>query len=793
MKISEQWLREWANPRSDIKTLSERLTMAGLEVGAVTPAAKLLGDVVVGEIRAIAAHPQADRLRICEVAIGKGKIATIVCGAANATVGMRAPVALAGAKLPDGTEIQEADVRGVRSAGMLCSAQELGLEERSDGLLDLGHDAKPGSRISDVLALDDNILEIDLTPNRGDCLSVLGIGREVAAISGTKLLGPRSRPAKVTSRRRVSVKLDAKADCPRYVGRVIENIDPNAVTPLWMRERLRRAGQRPIHPIVDVTNYVMFEIGQPMHAFDIDKLHGGIVVRRAKAKESLALLDDTTVNVDAGTLLIADSRGPVALAGIMGGRDSAVGRDTKHVFLESAFFNPDVIAGRARTLGKQSESSHRFERGVDSALQVAAIERATELLLAIAGGKAGPIVIKTATTHLPKPKPLLLRSARIERMLGIALPSTVAREILLRLGMRVSRAGRDLMVTPPSWRFDIRREVDLIEELARIYGYDKISSKRPRIEMIAPSATETQVSESRLRTAMVDREYQEIVTYSFVDPQLQSVLDPQTTPLALMNPISTDMGVMRTTLWPGLLQTTLRNQNRQQTRMRFFEIGRRFVPNGANLSQERYLAGAIAGSAYAEQWGAPKRDVDFHDVRADIEALFTLNGRRGELCFVPTQHPALHPGQSADIMVADKRAGVLGTLHPEIQAKLGLDRKVLLFEIALEAVCKAKIPVFREVSRFPGTRRDISLDVSDDISADRVLKRTQEVAGNLLVNLELFDEYRGKGIDSGRKSLSLGLTLQDSSRTLKETEVDAVISEVVTALQAELGVRLRSQ
>jgi phenylalanyl-tRNA synthetase beta chain len=793
MKISEQWLREWANPRLDTKTLAERLTMAGLEVGAVTPAAEPLEQVVVGEIRAISAHPQADRLRVCEVAIGKGRTATIVCGAANAAVGMKAPVALPGAKLPNGTAIQETNVRGVQSAGMLCSAQELGLEEKSDGLLDLGSEVKPGAGISDVLGLDDNVFEVDLTPNRGDCLSARGIAREISAITGTKLLGPRLRPVKTKSRRRIDVKLEAAADCPQYVGRVIENIDPNAVTPLWMRERLRRAGQRLIHPVVDVTNYVMFELGQPMHAFDIDKLNGGILVRRAKGKESLTLLDDSTIEVEQGTLLIADSRGPVALAGIMGGKDSAVGPTTKHVFFESAFFSPEIIAGRARALGKQSESSHRFERGVDPALQATALERATELLLAIAGGKAGPIVARTAKNHLPKVKPILLRSARSERMLGLALPSATAFGILSRLGMRVSRAGRDLRVTPPTWRFDVRREVDLIEELARIVGYDKIPSKRPRIEMAAPAVTETQVGESRLRSTMVDREYQEVVTYSFVDPKLQNLLDPQTTPLALANPISADMGVMRTTLWPGLVQAVLYNQNRQQTRLRFFEIGRRFVPSGTALAQERCLSGAVTGTAYAEQWGAPKRDVDFHDIRADIEALFTLSGRRGELQFIPTQHPALHPGQSADVMVAGKRAGILGTLHPEIQAKLGLDRKMLLFEIALAALTDAKIPMFREVSKFPGTRRDISLDLSEEIPAEKVLKRTEEVAGNLLVNLELFDEYRGKGIDSGRKSLSLGLTLQDSSRTLKETEVDAVVSEVIAALQTELGARLRSQ
>lgn len=793
MKISERWLREWANPRLDTKALAERLTMAGIEVGAITPAAQTLSQIVVGQIVSITAHPQADRLRVCEVSTGKGQSRTIVCGAANAAVGMKAPVALPGATLPNGTIIKEADVRGVTSAGMLCSAQELGLEEKSDGLLDLGPDVKVGDDIVRALALDDNILEIELTPNRGDCLSVRGLGRELSAITGATFRSPRLRKARATSRRRIDVKLDAATDCPRYVGRVIENISPDAVTPLWMRERLRRAGQRSIHPVVDVTNYVMLEFGQPMHAFDIEKLDGRIVVRRAKGKESLALLDGSTVTIEPGTLLIADGRGPIALAGIMGGQESAVGVGTRQVFLESAYFMPDVIAGRARSLGKQTESSHRFERGVDSTLQVSAIERATELLLAIVGGKAGPLIERQSKNHLPKSKPILLRTGRVERVLGTALRPSVFPQVLSRLGMRVTRAGKDLRVTPPSWRFDVAREVDLIEELARVIGYDKIPSKRPSIQMAPASVTETRINESRIRSAMVDREYNEVVTYSFVDSALLQLLDPGTSALALINPISADMAVMRTSLWPGLIQALLFNQNRQQTRIRFFEIGRRFIPNGSELSQERRLAGVAVGSVHAEQWGVQKREVDFYDIRGDIEALFTLGGRRDELRLVQTSHAALHPGQSAEVIVAGKPVGITGTLHPEIQTKLGLDRKVLLFDLDLAALLEAKKPRFQEVSRFPGTRRDISLDLSEEIPAETVLKRTQDVAGNLLVNLELFDEYRGKGIDSGRKSLSLGLTLQDSSRTLKETEVEAVISRIIAALQTELGARLRSQ
>jgi phenylalanyl-tRNA synthetase beta chain len=792
MKISEQWLREWVSPRLDAKALAERLTMAGLEVGSVTPAGAALTGIVVGEVRSVAPHPTAERLHVCTVNLGKGRAVQIVCGAENVRPGMKAPVALPGAVLPDGSVIKETEVRGEHSAGMLCSAAELGLEEKSDGLLDLGPEARIGATVADALALDDAILEVELTPNRGDCLSMRGLAREVSTLTGARLSGPRVRAIKPKSKRRFDVKLEAPADCPRYVGRVIEGIDPNAHTPLWMRERLRRAGQRAIHPVVDVTNYVMLELGQPMHGFDLERLNGRIAVRQAKGRESVALLDGSSVDVVPGTLLIADANGPVALAGIMGGLDSAVSQGTRHVFLESAYFRAETIAGRARTLGKQSESSHRFERGVDPALQRDAIERATELLLAIAGGRPGPVIERSAVKHLPKPRPIPLRTARVELLLGTRIPANVVAAILKGLGMRVARAGRDFRVTPPSWRVDVRREVDLIEELARVHGYDKIPGNRPKIEMTAPPAPEGHIREARLRAALVDRDYHEVITYSFVDPKLQALLDPDTAPLMLANPISADMAAMRTSLWPGLLQAVVYNQNRQQARMRLFEIGRRFRPHGNELSQEHCLAGVLAGSAAPEQWGIPIRAVDFHDAKADLEALFALTGRSAELKFVQTKHAALHPGQSASIVLAGEIVGALGTVHPEIQTKLGLDRTAVVFEVSLHALTRARIPRFRELSKFPALRRDVALLVADDVPAATVLECVQKSAGELLVNLELFDEYRGKGIDSGRKSLALGLTLQDSSRTLKEAEVDAVVSRVIAALQTDLGAELRS-
>lgn len=792
MKISEQWLREWVNPRLDAKTLAERLTLAGLEVSSLTPAAAKLERVIVGEIRVVTPHPSADRLRVCEVSIGKNKSLSVVCGAPNVRVGMKAPVALIGANLPNGASIQETDVRGIFSSGMLCSAAELGLEDSSEGLLDLGPQAKLGENVADALDLDDWIMEVDLTPNRGDCLSIRGLAREVAALTGAKLVGPRLRSAKITSRRRFEVNLEATAECPHYVGRVIENINPKVTTPLWLRERLRRVGQRCIHPVVDVTNYVMLELGQPMHAFDFDRLEGKVIVRRTHSRESLALLDGNTVEVEKGTLFIADARGPIALAGIMGGRDSAVGEGTGAIFLESAYFQPEAISRRAQALGIQSESSHRFERGVDPLLQREALERATGLLLEIVGGQAGPVVERTASRSLPKSKAIVLRPARVGRILSAVLAPKEITATLTRLGMRTVRIGENFRVLPPSWRFDIRREIDLIEELARVHGYEKLPSTYPQIEMSVPPVPEGRVSQARLRSVLVDRDYQEVITYSFVDPKLQSLLDPATAPITLANPISVEMAAMRTTLWPGLIQTIRYNQNRQQTRLRIFEIGRRFIAAGPDLNQEPVLAAAVTGSAYAEQWGVPAREVDFHDVKADLEALYTLTDRYPEFRFEPAVHPALHPGRAAQILQVNTPVGFVGVLHPELQAKLSLDQRVILFEIALAALTNGKVPVFREISKFPALRRDLALVVSEQTPANVVLEYVRKVAGNLLVNLELFDQYHGKGIDSGRKSLALGLTLQDSSRTLKENEVDAVIARVISALQTELGARLRS-
>jgi phenylalanyl-tRNA synthetase beta chain len=797
MKLSELWLRDWVFSREKAAGLADRLTLAGIEVASIAPVTLLTGEVVVGEIVSMTPHPQADRLRVCQVNIGQKQLITIVCGAPNAAIGLKVPAALTGAVLPNGMTIKATTIRGVESSGMLCSAAELGLEESSEGLLVLDPSAKPGASLRKTLKLDDQILEIELTPNRGDCLSVMGLAREVAALGSARFIPVSIKPVKAKSRRRLETKLSAKSACARYTGRVIEGLRPDCPTPWWLKERLRRSGVRSIHPVVDVTNYVMLELGQPMHAFDLDRLSGGLQIRHARSGETLTLLDGQNLALNSADLVIADHKRPVALAGIMGGMDTSVGAQTINLFLESAWFRPEIIALRAREYGLHSESSHRFERGVDPNLQRMALERATALILSICGGQAGPVMEVKSAAHLPRQSAIRLRADRITRVLGMNLAASTVETILKRLGMRVAKAAvvqgrRGWKVSPPSWRSDIVREEDLIEELARVHGYDKVPVHVPRARLHVRALPETRITESRLRSALVDREYQEAITYSFVDPAVQTLIAPGTQAVSLINPIASDLAQMRTTLWPGLIQTVRHNLNRQQTRVRLFEIGHRFLvaANGKPLEQS-VVAGVACGSARAEQWGLKPRPVDFFDVKADVEAL--LAQTRGHYAFKVASHPALHPGQSAEIFSVDKdiSIGLMGVIHPEVQEKIGLDHSVILFEINAEILGSTLLPEFHEISRFPAIRRDLALLLADSVPAQAVFDAVQVAAGSLLVNLELFDEYRGEGIDSGRKSLALGLTFQDTSRTLNDEEIETVVGRVVTALQAGFGAQLR--
>ncbi|HLB47847.1 MAG TPA: phenylalanine--tRNA ligase subunit beta [Anaerolineales bacterium] len=796
MKVSLKWLQEYVELALPPDELALRLTMAGLEVESAHPVAQSFAGVVVGEITGIKPHPDADSLHLCQVQIGDVTPLSIVCGAPNVRVGMRIPTAMIGAELPGGKSIKDTMIRGVKSEGMLCSASELGLAESSEGLLELPADTRLGEDVYLYLKLDDSALELGITPNRGDCLSIAGVAREVAALSRCSLQEPVIKPVKATLDEQREINLEAPEDCPRYAGRVIRRINPHVPSPLWLQERLRRSGVRSISPVVDVTNYVMLELGQPMHAFDLAKLDGGICVRRARTGELLTLLDGQQVTLDGQTLVIADQRRVLAMAGIMGGLDSAIGDQTQDLFLESAWFAPHTISSRARALGLHTESSHRFERGVDPQLQTRALERATQLLLEIVGGEPGPVIDVCRENHLPRRSPIHLRAERIRRVLGFTPGPDEVDGILNRLAMTVTALPDGWQVTPPSYRFDIGIEADLIEEVARLYGYSRLPFSMPQARLALVPQPEAEVAPNRMRQLLVDRGYQEVVTYSFVDPTLQQLVNPGQPPVILANPLSSEMSVMRTTLWTGLVQTLLYNQNRQQRRLRIFELGLNFLTKDVNIKQDIFIGGLVAGEPYPEQWGLPTRPSDFYDIKADVEALLRLGGADEGFRFIPARHPALHPGQAAHIHIKRKQGeeivGWVGALHPGLLRKLDLDGKVYVFELALELIKHGNVPKFSELSKFPAIRRDLAVIVDEAVSAELVCACVKNAAPDYTRQVRLFDVYRGKGIDSGRKSLALGLTLQAPSRTLTDQEVDEIIQDIVTSLNNELGGTLRS-
>lgn len=791
MKFSEQWLREWVDPQLTTAELAHRLTMAGLEVDSVEPAAPAFEGVVVGHVLSVESHPDADKLRICTVDVDAGEPLSIVCGAPNVHEGMRAPTAVVGARLPGGLKIKAAKLRGVASAGMLCSAKELGLSEVAEGLMPLPADAPSGMDLRDYLQLADTIIDVDLTPNRADCLGIAGIAREVGALTRQAVKVLDMPPVQAQIEDRFEVHVDAPDACPRYLGRVIRGVTPGAQTPLWMRERLRRSGIRSLGPLVDVTNYVLLELGQPMHAFDLSRLRDGIRVRYADEGEMLLLLDGREIRLEPDTLVIADAEKVLALAGIMGGEASGVEDQTRDLFLECAFFNPQIIAGRARRYGLQTDSSHRFERGVDFQLQRRAMERATALLLAITGGQAGPVIEVAAVDQLPRREPIRLRRQRIERLLGTQIEDAEVDDILARLGMEPVRHDGGWQVTPPAFRFDIEQEVDLIEEVGRVYGYDRVPSHPPRAELQMSPVPESRLRVQDLCRALADRGYQEVVTYSFIDPADQKLFDPDLAPVSLANPISAEMAVMRTRLWPGLARVVAHNLNRQQHRARIFESGLTFISQSTEIIQKNKIGGAWCGSRTPEQWGLSPAPADFFDLKADVEALLHLTGRRDEFIFESCTHSALHPGQSARILHHGHEAGWIGALHPEVLEKLGVNQQILVFELDAEAVTQARVPTFTPLSRYPAVRRDLAIVVDEQVSARSLEQRARAAAGDLLREFRLFDVYRGQGIDSGRKSLALGLILQDSSRTLTDQEIDAAVARVVEDLAQHLGASLR--
>ena len=791
MKFSESWLRHAVNPSISTEELVAQVTMAGLEVDAVESAAPEMSGVVVGEIVSVEQHPDADKLRVCQVA-GGGEIAQVVCGAPNARAGIKVPFATVGAKLPGDFKIKKAKLRGVESFGMLCAQTELQLGDDDDGLWELPTDATVGSDLIDYLELNDNIIEVDLTPNRGDCLSIRGLAREVGVLNKAAVTEQACASVAATIEDRISITLEAPEACARYVGRVIRNLDLGQPTPQWMQEKLRRSGVRSLGPAVDVTNYVLLELGQPMHAFDLSKIDGGIVVRMGR-DEKLKLLDDSEALVDTQTLVIADNSKALAMAGIMGGDESAVGDDTTDILFESAWFNPLAIAGKARNYGKHTDSSHRFERGVDSELQVDAIERATALMLDICGGQAGPVVIEESAEHLPAPATIKLRDAHLAQQLGVVIGAEEIDDILARLGLTfVARDDQGSTWVAPSWRFDIAIEQDLVEEVARIYGYNNLPTSTPTMALELQAKPERQQDLSIFRQQLVAIGYQEAVTYSFVDPDLQKLVDPETVGIALQNPISADMSVMRTSLWPGLLSTAIYNLNRQQNRVRIFEAGQCFVPgeNGA-LTQNMALAGLICGSRTPTGWTASKDKVDFFDLKGDLEDVLALTGLAEQFSFAAAEHPALHPGQSAMVSRNGEQVGWIGQLHPKLQAQLDFSTPVYLFQVDVAKVSESRLPKFSEVSKFPAVRRDLAFLVDSEIAAADLMSEARNAAGEHLIDLMLFDVYQSKDIDNKGKSLALGLTFQHASRTLTDEEINTSIDRVVKKLDVKFKAELR--
>ncbi|WPN61611.1 phenylalanine--tRNA ligase subunit beta [Pseudomonas sp. P9_35] len=791
MKFSEQWLRGWVSPQVSRDELVARLSMAGLEVDSVTPAAGDFSGVVVGEVLGTEQHPDADKLRVCQVSNGVETF-QVVCGAPNVRPGLKIPFAMIGAELPGDFKIKKAKLRGVESNGMLCSQAELQIGEGNDGLMELPADAPVGQDIREYLGLDDASIEVDLTPNRGDCLSLAGLAREVGALYAAPVTRPVVASVPAVHDEVRSIEVLAPAACPRYLGRVIRNVDLSKPTPLWMVERLRRADVRSIDAAVDITNYVMLELGQPLHAFDLAEINGGIRVRMAEEGEKLVLLDGQEVTLRSDTLVIADHARALAIAGVMGGEHSGVSATTRDVFLESAFFDQIAVAGKARSYGLHTDASHRYERGVDWQLAREAMERATGLLLDITGGEAGPIIETVSEQHLPKIAPVTLRAQRITQMLGMEMDPVEVERLLSALGLNISADGAGQWhVEVPSHRFDISLEVDLIEELARLYGYNRLPVRYPQARLAPQAKAEARSDLPELRRLLVARGYQEAITYSFIDPRQFELFSPGVEPLLLANPISNDMAAMRSSLWPGLVKSLQHNLNRQQDRVRLFESGLRFVGQLDGLKQEPMLAGVVCGSRLPEGWAQGRDVVDFFDVKADVEAVLGFAGALDAFTFAPGKHPALHPGQTARIERDGREVGYVGAIHPELSKTLGLDRPVFVFELVLAEVALGKMPKFQELSRFPEVRRDLALLADRDVASSAVLEVIRENAGEWLTDLRLFDVYQGKGIDPHRKSLAVGLTWQHPSRTLNDDEVNTATQNILTSLETRLNATLR--
>ena len=794
MKFNESWLREWVNPAISTEQLCDQITMLGLEVDGVEPVAGEFTGVVIGEVVECAQHPDADKLRVTKVNVGGDRLLDIVCGAPNCRLGLKVACATEGAVLPGDFKIKKTKLRGQPSEGMLCSFSELGIKEDHSGIIELPADAPIGTDFRQYLNLNDVAIEISLTPNRADCLSIAGIAREVGVINRAAVKAPAIEAMPATIADKVAVELQAPEACPRYLARVVKNVNVKATSPLWLQEKLRRCGIRSIDPIVDITNLSLLELGQPMHAFDVAKIDGAIQVRMAKADEELVLLDGTTAKLQPNTLVIADSKGALAMAGIFGGKASGVNEETKDVVLEAAFFAPLAITGRARQYGLHTDASHRFERGVDPELTCQAMERATALLLEICGGEAGEIVEAVAKEHLPTRQTVSLRRSKLDAVIGYHIEDEIVTDILTRLGLNVTFENDTWTAVAPSWRFDIEIEEDLIEEVARIYGYNSIPNNSPLAHLEMKGTPEKLLETIRVRTALVDSDYQEVITYSFVDPKVQQLLHPDQEALILPNPISSEMSAMRVSLLTGLLETIAYNQNRQQNRVRIFEAGLRFIPDAnaeLGVRQEPVFAAAIVGDKRAIHWENKAEAVDFFDLKGDLERVLSLTAARQDLQFIEKPFPALHPGQSAAIMLDGKEIGFIGTVHPSIVQKLGIKGKPVVFELLASAISERPVPAAKEISKFPANNRDIAVVVDETVAAGEVLETCRKAGEEKLVGVNLFDVYQGTNLAEGKKSLAISLTIQDTEKTLEEDEITAVMQAVLAALAERFNAVLR--
>lgn len=792
MKLSKLWLREWVNFSLTEQELANQLTMAGLEVDAVNPVAGEFTHVVVAEVLSTKPHPDADKLTLCEVSVNADKPLKIVCGAANVRSGLKVALAMIGAKLPNGLQIKESKLRGELSQGMLCSVTELGLAEQSDGIMELEDDAPIGMNLREYLTLDDHVFDVDLTPNRADCFSVLGIAREVAVLNKLPLLAQPVSTVIPKIDDILGINLKNSEACPRYCGRIIRTINPEAKTPLWMSERLRRSGIRTLHPVVDVMNYVMLELGQPMHAFDLAQIKGGINVRYSNDAEKLELLDGQEVTLSDKVLVIADKEKPLAMAGIMGGAESAVQAHTQDVFLESAFFNPIVIAGVARKYGLFSDSSQRYERGVDPHLQLKALERATALILEIAGGNAGPIIESCDLQHVPERIKFTFDTTKVKKLTGLTISLQEMKNLLEGLGIVITQEANERFdVTIPSHRFDIQQDVDLVEEIIRLFGYDNLNAQ-PMNTIVQPG--NTSVNE-RIATQLSNwfraKGYHETISYSFVDPEIQEALYPQSEFMQLLNPISSELSQMRVGMWPGLIASMIYNVHRQQNAIKFFEIGVVFDVAKQHLTERPCIAGLLMGEQGNLSWNESTRNFDFYDLKGDLQSLFSLLKLK-EVEFVPAVNEALHPGQSAQIIIGGKHAGWMGVLHPRLSDALDIVHDVLLFELNLEMLINVVSPLYKTISKYPQIRRDLSFLVDDKINARQIEQTVKSVVKeNWLKSFDVFDVYVGKGIPEGKKSLAVAMTLQDDTRTLVDSEINLLISAIIKTLENEFSIILR--